>query len=256
VSAVPRLAATELKLFLREPVTVIFTLALPLMVLYILNGVFGQQNPASDVDAGAPDVVVYRGFDAPDWYTPAYVALAVAGFAFIALPAHMVEYRESGVLRRLHASGLPRSSVLVSQAAVGFVIASLGAGLLLTAALAFAGANPPESPTLFAAAYLVASTTIIGLGLMLGVVLPTARAAQAVGLLAWFVSLFLSRAGPPPEVLPETLRVIGDWLPLTPVVQLLQEPWLTGDWLMRQTVVTAAIGVVSAGIAWRAYRWE
>lgn len=253
--AAARLAATELKLFLREPVTVIFTLALPLMVLYILNGVFGADAPATGTDA-ATDLVVYRGFDAADWYTPAYVALAVAGFAFIALPAHMVEYRETGVLRRLQASGLPRTAVLVSQAAVGLVIATVGAGLLLVAALAFAGAGAPQSPGLFVVAYLLAAATIICFGLMLGVVLPTARAAQSVGLLAWFVSLFLSRAGPPPEVLPDTLRTIGDWLPLTPVVQLLQEPWLTGDWLVRQSLVTVAIGAISAGVAWWAYRWE
>lgn len=257
MTVVGRLSVTELKLFLREPVTVIFTLALPLMVLYILNGVFGQDSPANEGGAGAPDdLVVYRGFDAADWYTPAYVALAVAGFAFIALPAHLVEYRETGVLRRLHASGVARSSVLLSQAAGGFVIATVGAGLLLVAALAFADADPPQRPAMFAAAYMLAATSIICIGLLLGTVLPTARAAQSVGLLAWFVSLFLSRAGPPPEVLPETLRTIGDWLPLTPIVAMLQEPWLTGEWLTQQSLITVGIAAVSAGVAWFAYRWE
>ena len=69
------LTLTELRLFLREPVTVLFTLALPLMVLYVLNGVFGQEQGGGDQG----EFVVYRGFDAPDWYTPAYVAMAVAG---------------------------------------------------------------------------------------------------------------------------------------------------------------------------------
>ena len=40
MSRVRALSLTELRLFLREPVTVLFTLALPLMVLYVLNGVF------------------------------------------------------------------------------------------------------------------------------------------------------------------------------------------------------------------------
>jgi ABC-2 type transport system permease protein len=91
---------------------------------------------------------------------------------------------------------------------------------------------------------------------MLGTVLPTARAAQSVGLLAWFITLFLSGAGPPPEVLPDGLRRIGEWLPMTPVVQVLQEPWLTGEWAGRQSVVVVAIAAVSAAIAWVAYRWE
>lgn len=243
---------TELALFLREPITVIFTLALPLMVLYILNGVFGADAAAG----GDGDFVVYRGFDAADWYTPAYVALAVAGFALIALPAHMVEYRETGVLRRFQASGVPRGAVLASQTIVSLVVATVGAGLLLGAALLFAGASAPANAAVFVAAYAVAAVTITMLGVMLGTLLPTARAAQAVGLLLWFVVLFLSGSGPPPEVLPDGLRTIGDWLPLTPVVQLLQEPWLTGDWLVRQSLVALGVAVASGAVAWVVYRWE
>ena len=252
MTRVRALSRTELRLFLREPVTVLFTLALPLMVLYVLNGVFGQDQAAGDPDA----LVVYRGFPAPDWYTPAYVAMAVAGFALIALPAHVVEYHESGVLRRFQASGLPKSTVLLSQAVVAMVVATVGCGLLVAAALAFTGANPPQSLWLMVTAFLVSAAAITAVGLMLGVLLPTARAAQSVGLLAWFVSLFVSGGGPPPEVLPEGLRTVGDWWPLTPVIRTLQEPWLTGEWATRDSLVTVAIAVVALAVAWRAYRWD
>lgn len=244
-----RLSWTELKLFLREPVTVIFTLALPLMVLYILNGVFGNE-------ASTGDLVVYRGFGAADWYTPAYVGLAVAGFVLIALPAHLVEYRETGVLRRLQASGVPRGVVLLSQLGAALVIATAGVVLLLAAALLFAEASLPAAAGLFLLAYLLGAVALTAVGLVLGTVLPTARAAQAVGLLLWFTMLFLSGAGPPPEVLPGALRTLGDWLPFTPVVRLLQEPWLTGGWATRQSVVVLAVAAASGAVAWLAYRWE
>ena len=247
--ALPKLIFTELKLFLREPVTVLFTLALPLMVLYILGGVFGN-------DAATGDFVVYRGFGATDWYTPAYVALAVAGFALIAVPSHMVEYRETGVLRRFRASGVPRAAVLVSQLAIGVLISTAGAALLLMAAFAFTDVGAPVDGPAFGAAYVLGALSIVVFGVMLGTVLPTARSAQSVGLLAWFVLLFLSGSGPPPEVLPSSLATLGDWLPLTPVIELLQEPWLTGEWAGRQALVAAGIGLVSAAIAWRSYRWE
>ena len=246
------LSSTELRLFLREPVTVLFTLALPLMVLYVLNGVFGQDQATGDPDA----LVVYRGFAAPDWYTPAYVAMAVAGFALIALPAHVVEYHESGVLRRFQASGLPKATVLLSQAIVAMIVSAAGCALLVSAALVFTGANRPESLGLMVAAFLVSAAAITAVGLMLGVLLPTARAAQSVGLLAWFVSLFVSGGGPPPEVLPEGLRTVGDWWPLTPVIRTLQEPWLTGEWATRDSLVTVAIAVVALAVAWRFYRWD
>ena len=241
----------ELRLFLREPVTVIFTFALPLMVLYILNGVFG-----SEAGGGDGDLVVYRGFPAPDWYTPAYVGLAVAGFALIALPAHVVEYRETGVLRRFRASGVSQATVLGSQLVVALVIATVGAALLLGAALAFAQASAPADPLMFAAAYTIGSLAIIAFGLMLGSLIPTTRAAQAVGLLLWFMFLFLSGSGPPPEVLPDGLRTVGQWLPLTPVIHLLQEPWLTGQFLAGTAGLVAGIAVASGAVAWLTYRWE
>jgi ABC-2 type transport system permease protein len=195
MSRVRALALAELRLFLREPVTVLFTLALPLMVLYVLNGVFGQQQGGTEPG----QLVVYRGFDAPDWYTPAYVAMAIAGFGLIAMPAHLVEYHESGVLRRFQASGVPKGAVLLSQAAVAMVVATVGCGLLVAAALAFTGATPPANPGLLLAAYLLTAVAVIAAGLLLGALLPTARAAQSVGLLAWFVSLFVSGGGPPPR---------------------------------------------------------
>lgn len=37
------LSWVELKLFLREPLTVVFSLALPLIILFVLGGVFGNE---------------------------------------------------------------------------------------------------------------------------------------------------------------------------------------------------------------------
>jgi ABC-2 type transport system permease protein len=244
-----KLTWTEIKLFLREPVTVIFTLALPLMILYVLGGVFGNElNPGEET--------VYGGYGPTDFYTPAYVALSVAGMALIGLPTHMVEYRETGVLRRFRASAVDRQTVLGAELVVAVLIATVGAALLVAAAFLFTEAALPVSSLRFVGAYFVAVVAISSMGLLLGTLLPTARAAQSVGLLLWFMFMFVSGAGPPPEVLPDSLRTLGDWMPLTPIVELLQEPWLSGGWAGRQGLVAAAITGASASIAWFAFRWE
>lgn len=245
-----KLTWVEVKLFLREPVTVIFTLALPLMILYVLGGVFGNE-----VDT-AGDIVVYGGHGPTDFYTPAYVALAVSGVALIGMPTHLVEYRETGVLRRLLASAVTRRTVLVSQLLVSLLVASVGAGLLVGAAFAFTDVSAPADVLGFVFAYVLGATALVALGLLLGTVLPTARAAQSVGLLLWFLFMFLSGAGPPPEVLPSSLRAISDWAPLTPVVEMLQAPWLDGGWAATPTLVVAGMGVASTVAAWLTYRWE
>src|SRR4030065_358883 len=43
VIALRRMAWVELKLFLREPLTVVFALVLPLIILVVMSGVFGNR---------------------------------------------------------------------------------------------------------------------------------------------------------------------------------------------------------------------
>jgi ABC-2 type transport system permease protein len=253
MGALGKLTAMELRLFFREPITVVFTLALPLMILYLLGGVFG--NTAGD-NTGPDGIVPYRGFGATNWYTAAYVAVAVAGFTLISAPTHMVEYRETGVLRRLRASAVPRWMVLASQFLTSLVIATLGAAVLLVVALAATDVDPPVNWWAFLAAYVLGAFALVSLGLALGAVMPTARAAQSAGLVLWFMLLLICGAGPPPEVLPDAMRTLGQWLPLAPVISLLQEPWLTGGWAGRQALVVVGISVASLAVAWRLFRWE
>jgi ABC-2 type transport system permease protein len=242
----------ELKLFLREPVTVVFTFALPLMVLYILGGVFGNE-----VDTGGPDdLVVFGGYGATNWYTPAYVGLAIAGVALIGVPAHIAEYRERGILRRLRASSVPRPVFLSSQLIVAFIISTVGSALLLAVAFPTTEVEAPASAGMVLAAYCLSAVCFSAFGILLGTILPTARAAQSVGILLWFVFMFVSGSGPPPEVLPDSLATIGDYAPLTPVVKVLQEPWLSGDWATGQSLAVVGIGLVSAVAAYFLFRWE
>jgi ABC-2 type transport system permease protein len=241
----------EAKLFLREPVTVLFTLALPLMVLYVLGGVFG--NEAGTTDNGD---LIYGGYGPTNWYTPAYVGLAIAGVAMIGVPAHIAEYRERGVLRRFRASSVPRLTFLTSQLAVAFLIATIGSALLLAVAVPTTSVEAPVSAGLFLAAFVLGAICFSAFGILLGTVLPTARAAQSAGLLLWFLSMFVSGAGPPPEVLPESLANIGEYAPLTPIIKTLQEPWLSGEWAVGHSLATLAIGAVSAIAAYFLFKWE
>lgn len=248
-----KLTGTELRLFLREPITVVFTLALPLMILYILGGVFGNEANGS---AGPDALVVYRGFGATNWYTAAYVAVAVSGFTLISVPTHLVEYRETGVLRRFRASAVPRWMVLASQFLNSLAIATAGAAILLVVALVTTDVDPAASWGLFALAYVVAAVALVCLGLALGTLMPTARAAQSAGLVLWFMLLLICGGGPPPEVLPDALRTLGQWLPLSPVIEMLQEPWLTGGWAWGTSLVVVGIAAGSGAIAWFLFRWE
>ncbi|MEW6033963.1 MAG: ABC transporter permease [Chloroflexota bacterium] len=242
-----KLTWVELKLFAREPITVIFTLALPLMFLFVMGEVFGR-NPAD------PDV--FRGVGAMDYYTPAYIGLVLAAIGVIALPAHLASYRERGMLRRLRASSVLVWSVLGSQVLVTFVIAVLCTALLFFAAMLAYDVQVPRSAILLVAAFVLSTLSFAALGVLLGAVLPTARAAQGVGILLFFAMLFLSGTAPPREVMTQTMQWVGEAMPLWHVVTLLQDPWLGFGWNTVEFLVVAGVMVAAGAISVRAFRWE
>ena len=93
------------------------------------------------------------------------------------------------------------------------------------------------------------------MGLLLGGLVPTARAAQAVGLLIWFVMLMVGGAGPPREVLTGAMGYVSDATPLWYAVQMMHQPWLGLDPGPSWWVFTG-IAVTSGGLALLLFRWE
>jgi len=176
----------EAKLFVREPMTVAFTLVLPLLSLFVLGGVFGN----------TPSAKVYGGHGPLDFYVPAYIGLVWASVGLLALPVHLARYREDGVLRRLRASAAPRWAVFGSQAIVASAIALAGGVLVIAAAALAYHIHAPRAPAGVLAAWLLAGVIFSCLGILLSCI-PTSRGALGAGLGLFFVMMMLSGAGPP-----------------------------------------------------------
>ncbi|MEO1060330.1 MAG: ABC transporter permease [Actinomycetota bacterium] len=208
------LARTELKLLRREPVVLVFTLVFPIVTVLVLGGVFDPDDPA--FAGAAPD----------DYYVAGYLGIVIAAVGLIGLPVQLAGYRERGVLRRLAASPFPSWMVPLAQLAVGMVLVAAGmVALLATAGVAY-DVSAPEQPVRVVLGAIVGAAAILSVGLLLGRLLPSARAAQAVGLVLFLPQMLLSRTGPPPEAMDGALRTVSDWLPLTHVVAAVQDPWL------------------------------
>lgn len=244
-----RLSWVNLKLFLREPLTVVFSLALPLIILFVLGGVFGNDTSQRG------EQVVFRGIGPMSYYVPAYVALVVASVCVISIPTHLASDRERGVLKRLHASSVSVWAVAGAEVVVACVLSVVSAVMLLIAAWLVYDFEPAQSVFAVLGVFVLLTLGFAGFGIFLGSVLPTARAAQAVGMLVWFVMLFLGGAGPPPEVLTGGMQTISDFTPLWHAVLMMQDAWLGLDaglsWF-----IFCAIGVVSAVLGLRFFRWE
>jgi ABC-2 type transport system permease protein len=229
-----RLLASELRLLMREPLVLAFVFAFPLITVLILGGVFDEED-ALDFEGALPS----------DFYIAAYFGVVIAAVGLIMLPAHIASYRENGVLRRFDAAGFPRWTFPVSQFVMGAVFVAIGAVILLaTAALAY-GLPGPEDAARTTIGIVAGSLAFISIGVMLGTLLPSARAAQGVGLLLFLPMFLLAGGGPPPDVMSPIMNDIATMLPLTHVVRAIQEPWLGLGTGTDHLLVVVAIFVVA-----------
>lgn len=241
-----KLSWVELKLFFREPITIVFTLALPLLMLYVLGGVFG--NSAEDG--------YYRGVGAMNYYIGAYIGLVIASIGVISLPVHVTAYRERGVLRRLHASNIRIWTVLGSQVAVTFFFAIVGGALMVLVGIISYDVTTVHNVGLVIVAFIFATLSFAAIGFFLGAVFPTTRAAQGIGIILFFLMLMLGGAGPPPEVLPSTLVIVGKITPVYWTILMIQDPWLGFGWNVGASLVTAGYLIVATVLSVRFFKWE
>jgi ABC-2 type transport system permease protein len=239
-----KLTATEVKLFLREPAAVFFTLAFPLLLLW-LNG--GDRNrPQAELGGlGLIDVLV-----------PGYVALILAEAGLTSLPGLLAGYRERGILRRLAVTPVSPARLLAAQLLAHLAVATVGAALVVGLGLLLFGLNPPRAPAGLLAAYLLGAGALFAIGFVVAALVPTPRTAEAAGLVLFFPMIFLSGAVVPREALSDGMRRLGEALPLTPVVGSLRAAWTGGGPGLLTLGVLAAIIVVATAVAARTFRWE
>lgn len=243
-----KLTWVEVKLFLREPTTLVFTFAFPVVMLFVMGEIFAKRQLH-------PGQVMFRGFAALDYYVPAYCALVSASVGLILLPTRLTSYRSGGVLRRFRGAHVPVWVVLGSQAAASTALAVVGSLLVWGVAELVYTVRFPASLGLCALAFLLGSLMFAAIGVLLGAVMPSTRAAQGAGLMLFFVMLFLSGSGAPVEVMSSTMLRIGDFLPLTHSVTALQDAWNGLGFNESESLIMIAITVAAGWVALRAYRW-
>lgn len=246
MSVVLKLTWVELKLFLREPMTLVFTFAFPVVLLFVMGEIFGQ-----GMGEG-----LFTGLEPLDYYVPAYVALTTMSVGIIMLPARLTAYRSGGVLRRFRASLVPVPAVLGSQVLAGLVLAVVGALLVWLFGDLVYDVRTPAHPLQVIVAFLASFLAFSALGTLIGAVLKSSRAAQGAGLMLFFVMLFLSGAGPPVEVMSDTMGRIADFLPLTYAVEVLQDAWNGRPWNWPPYAILAGITLVAGYLSLRLYSWD
>lgn len=238
-STTRRLLVSELRLLSRDPFTLAFVGAFPIITMLVIGGSFGTE----------PDEVF--PVNPAHWYVASYFAVVIGAVGLVMMPVHIASYRERGVLRRFAASGFPRRSFAIAEIAVGLIAVAVAAAAMLAVAAPVYGVPTVEDPARVVLGIVLGSLAFVSLGVLLGTLLPSARAAQAIGMLLFFPLYLLGGGGPPPKVMSDALAAVADWLPLKLVTDAIREPWLGIGNGTGALVATAVIAVVATALAVR-----
>ncbi|MEU8299400.1 ABC transporter permease [Micromonospora sp. NPDC048909] len=234
----------ETRLYLRDLPTLLTTVGLPTLILVVLGLIPALRKPDPNFD----------GQTFVSYFAPSLLVVTLAMVAVNVLPAVLATYRERGVLRRLATTPASPAALLAAQlvlALAGILVSALL--VILVARLAF-GVPLPRHPLGFTVAFVLGTAALLALGLLIAAVARTSKAAQALAVPLFLVTMFFGGVYLPRFLLPDFLARIGDYTP--PGVQALLDAWTGTPPRPLHLAIMAVVAVVAGGTAAKLFRWE
>jgi ABC-2 type transport system permease protein len=233
----------ELRLSLRNGEQVLLTLLIPLLLTAVLVA-----EPFIEVDSGRR----------VDFVVPGVLALAVTSAAFTGLAISTGFERKYGVLKRLGATALPRSVLLLGKTAAVLCVELLQVVLVGGLGLALGWRPTGGAGAVLSTALLVIAGTaaFAGLGLLMAGTL-RAEATLAAANLVWFLLLFFGGVLFPLTKFPAGLAHVLQFLPTAALSDGLREVLRDGAGLPVRSLVTLVVWAgLALGAAATTFKWE
>ncbi|KUL27178.1 ABC transporter permease [Actinoplanes awajinensis] len=241
-----KLTVTELKLLVREPVPVFFTIFFPTILVLILGCIPAFREPSPELN-GVRTIDVYVGIS---------MALVLAMVGLQVMPAVLAAYREKGVLRRFATTPVRPITLLGAQLMSSILIAVVSSAICI--AVGFFVFDVPLAANVagFVLAFLLCAAGVFAIGLLVAALAPTGKAGNAAGTLLFFPSMFFAGLWTPREFMPDVVQRIGDLTPLGAGERALHDA-MTGSWPNAlSSVVLVGYLVVFGLVAARLFRWN
>ena len=237
----------NIKLYLREPISTFFTLAFPPLLILLFGTMYGNE-PSP----------LFGGYGTMDITMPAYSALVLGTVGLLSVPITACGYREQGILRRYRATPLRPLTYIIADVLTNLMITLIGMVVLVAVGWLLYRVQFEGHVLSVLMGVILGGLSMFAVGYLIASIVPGARTAQVVGMVIFYPMMFLSGASVPLEVMPETVRRISDFLPLTYVVSLLRGLWFGNGWgeHLTEAIVLGGVLVVCAGLAARFFRWE
>ncbi|WP_395657914.1 ABC transporter permease [Nocardioides sp.] len=233
-------ARMEARLMLRNGEQLLLAVVIPVIVL--IGGVTGSEHLGLSLDHDPVDV-----------FTPGVLALAIMSTAFTSLAIATGFERRYGVIKRLGASPLPRSGLLMGKVGALLLVEALQVVVIGAVALAL-GWDPTPDVLGFLLAVVTGTAAFAALGLFLAGVLRAEATLAAANL----VYLLLLAGGA--VVLPiSAYGAFGDvvrWLPSGALGSAMRAALIDGVTSWRDLLVLCGWAAVGTTLTARTFKWE
>ena len=242
-----KLTWLEIKIFVREPMGVLTTLGIPILLFLLL----GRSSRPKAGSTGLPSEFLREGL-------PVLATIFIALGAALSLITIISIYREGGILKRLRATPLRPQTILGAHVVVKLLFTVLTLALLLLAGKRFYPVTLDVHLTSFTVALLVSTLSILSIGFVIASIVPTARFAQPIGSFILYPMLAISGIFVPLEALPRGWHTLGSVLPVTHAVTLLRGAWTGASWFdqLPSLGVLALTFVICTALSAKIFRWE
>jgi ABC-2 type transport system permease protein len=245
-----RLTWLEIKIFAREPMGVIGTVAMPVMFFVLFTRLMRIRRPPRLPRAA------FGVFDPA--FLPVLVAMLITISAVASLVTIISVYREGGILKRLRATPLRPTTILTAHVLAKLLYTLVTALLMIGAGRRYYPAGVDFPVVHFAAALLLTTWSILSIGFLIASLVSSARFAQPLASLILYPMVGVSGLFVPIEVMPPPLQGIAELLPTTQAVSMLLVIWHCDVWAQHSADVLALVvtfGVCTA-LSSLVFRWE
>ena len=238
----------EIKIFVREPLGLLGTVAVPVVIFVVLGRVLsGGLATASPDESAIVGVAV-----------PVFASLLMVLSAVVSIVAIISIYREGGILKRLRATPLRPQTILTAHVVVKLLLTVFTLALMVLAGRRFYPVDVDLPVASFVLALLFSTWSILSVGFLIASIVPTARFAQPIASIILYPMIAISGLFVPVEELPAAVQAVSRVLPLTYAVSLLEGIWTGGAWSSHLGDVTAlvAVFVICTALSAKVFRWE
>ena len=237
--------------FWREPASVFFTVALPLIFLFIFVSIFGNE----PIAAGGREI---RG---STYYVPGILALAIVSATTVNLAITMTTLRERGTLKRVRSTPLPPWVFMAGRVFTALVVSVLMVVLVtLIGRLVYGVTVPTHTFPGLVVTVVVGTAACCCLGFAMTAIIPSENAAPAVTNAVILPLYFFSGIFIPNDDIPRGMQLVGDVFPVKHLFQALLtafNPLTEGSGIEgTHLLVLAGWGAVGLLVATRTFRWS